>query len=139
MVYLDHWAVRRLSDDEQLGERFVAALKAAKGTWLFSQVNISEFCAMQDVATARRVETLIDKAFPNFYVIDAVDDTPYFREESPAEPRPADAPEKSWILADLARRALIAGKLNSNRFICDAIDHRDMLLPIFEEMKQNIV
>ncbi len=139
VVYLDHWAVRRFSDEEQLGSRFIAALHAAQGTWLFSQVNLSEFCAMQDVATAHRVESLIEKAFPNFYVIDAVDDTPYFREEQPRLPRPAEAPDKHWMLEDLARRALITGKLNSHRFISDAIDHRDILLPIFEQMKRDIV
>ena len=94
---------------------------------------------MRDVATARRAEALIEKALPNFYVIDTVDDTPYFREEQPPGPRPADAPDKHWILEDLARRALITGKLNTHRFISDAMDHRDMLLPIFEQMKQEIV
>lgn len=43
------------------------------------------------------------------------------------------------MLEDLAQRALIAGRLNSHRFISDAIDHRDMLLPIFEQMKRDIV
>ena len=138
VVYLDHWAVRRFSDEEQLGSRFIAALHAVQGTWLFSQVNLSEFCAMQDVATARRVEALIERAFPNFYVIDTLDDTPYFREERPPGPRPAEAPDKYWILEDLARRALVTGRLNSHRFISDAIDHRDMLLPIFEQMKLDI-
>lgn len=140
LVYLDHWAVRRFSDDVPLADRFIAALHAAKGTWLFSQVNLSEFIAMRDIPTARRVETLIERAFPYFYVLDAVDDTPYFREPQPDQPRHPRAPDVHWMLKDLGDRAVIAGgRFNAHRFISDGIDHANTLLPIFEQMKRDIV
>jgi hypothetical protein len=69
LIYLDHWAVRLFSDDAALADRFIAALHAAEGTWLFSQMNLAEFTAMRDIQTARRVEALIQRAFPWFYVL----------------------------------------------------------------------
>lgn len=139
LVYFDHWAVRRFSDDAALADRFIAALHGAQGTWLFSQTNLTEFIAMRDIPTARRVEALIQRAFPYFYVLDTVDDTPYFREDQADRPRPPDAPERHWMLRDLGDRAVIAGgTLNAHRFISDGIDHAGQLLPIFEQMKRDI-
>lgn len=139
LVYLDHWAVRQFSDSEALADRFIAALHAAKGTWVLSQANLSEFIAMQDVPSARRTEALIAKAYPNFYVIDMVDDTDYFRVRDPSKPRDSDAPDPHWMLVDLGERSLITeGRFNTHRFISDAIAHAAGLLPGFEQMKREI-
>jgi hypothetical protein len=140
LIYLDHWAVRLFSDDEALAERFIAALHAAEGTWVFSQANASEFIAMQDVPSAERAEALIARAFPHFYVIDMVDDTDFFRVRDPDAPRHPDAPDKHWMLVELGQRALITnGAFNTRRFISDAFAHADALLPIFEQMKRDIM
>jgi hypothetical protein len=139
LVYLDHWAVRLFSDDAALADRFIAALHAAQGTWIFSQANVSEFIAMRDLPTAERAEALIARAFPNFYVIDMVDETDYFRVRDPNAPRHSDAPDRHWMLVELAERALITnGVFNTRRFISDAFAHADTLLPIFEQMKRDI-
>lgn len=139
LVYLDHWAVRLFADDQALADRFIDGLHTARGTWLFSQMNLSEFTAMRDIATARRVEALIQRAFPNLYVLDTVNDTPYFREDQPVRPRLHDAPAEHWMLRDLAERAVIAGGIfNAHRFVSDAIEHAGQLLPIFEQMKRDI-
>ncbi len=137
LVYLDHWAVRRFSDDEALADRFIAALHAAQGTWLFSQMNLSEFTSMRDIHTARRVEKLIQRAFPYFYVLDTVADTPYFRKDQAA--RSTDAPDKHWMLRDLGDRAVISGgTFNTHRFISDCIEHANELMPLFDQMKREI-
>ncbi|OYY94000.1 MAG: hypothetical protein B7Y41_08670 [Hydrogenophilales bacterium 28-61-23] len=139
LVYLDHWAVRLFSNDEALADRFIAALHAAQGTWLFSHMNLSEFTAMRDIPTARSVETLLQRAFPYFYVLDTVSDTPYFREDQAGRPGPPEAPDTHWMLRDLCDRAVISGgTFNAHRFISDAIDHADELMPIFEQMKRDI-
>lgn len=138
-VYLDHWAVRLFADDEAVGNRFISALHAARGTWVFSAANLMEFTAMRDVPTARKVETLIARAFPHFYVIDTVDETDYFRERQVGEARPPDAPDRHWMLVDLGERAMITGgRFNSHRFISDSIAHADILLPMFAQMKRDI-
>ena len=139
VIYLDHWAVRHFADQEADARRFISALHAARGTWLFSQVNLSEFIVMRDLATARNVEALIARAFPYFYVLDTVGDTDLLSGRNPNEPRSADAPNSHWILRDLAERALIGrGRFHSRRFISDAIMHADTLLPLFKQMKEAI-
>lgn len=138
-IYLDHWAVRHFADQEPDANRFIAALHASGGTWLFSQVNLSEFIVMRDLATARNVEALIARAFPYFYVLDTVGDTDLLSSINPNEPRFPDAPNRHWILRDLGERALIGrGHFNSTRFISDAITHGDTLLPLFKQMKEAI-
>jgi hypothetical protein len=139
VVYLDHWAVRRFGDDVPLADRFIAALHAAKGTWLFSQANLQEFIAMHDIATARRVEALIARAFPYFHVLDTISDTDFFRRRQRDQPRPPDAPQEHWILGDLMQRALITnGQFNTRNFISDQIERVDVLRPQLEQMKQAV-
>lgn len=139
LIYLDHWAVRLFADQEPIANRFISALHAAGGTWVFSQANLSEFVAMRDVTTARRVEALIDKAFPHFYVLDTVAETDYFQDSKPGGPRDPAAPDRHWILVDLGERAMITGgRFNTHRFISDAITHAETLLPLFDQMKRDV-
>jgi hypothetical protein len=106
---------------------------------LFSQANLSEFIAMKDIETARRVEVLIAKAYPHLHVIDLTLETDLVRERDPHAPIDPDAPDPHWMLQDLGQRALITeGAFNSHRFISDAITHADTLLAGFDEMKKMI-
>jgi len=41
-VYLDHWAVRRFSTNEEDGRRFLRALKASGGALVVSHTNLAE-------------------------------------------------------------------------------------------------
>ena len=43
-IYLDHWALRRLSEDDAQGDRFISALKQ-RGTLMFSVMNVAEIGA----------------------------------------------------------------------------------------------
>jgi hypothetical protein len=137
VVYLDHWAVRLFSDNEPLRRRFVDALHRAGGTWLFSAMNICEFTAMDDMAQAEAAERLLLEAYPAIHVADTIADPGYFfRGGVPHDP---GEPERNWLLRDMLSRAEIAGGFTTHRFVRDAIDHRDMLRPMFEDMKRTIV
>jgi hypothetical protein len=139
VVYLDHWAVRCFGDEVSLADRFIEALHGAQGTWLFSQANLQEFIAMQDVDTARRVEALIERAFPHFHVLDTVGDTDFFRDGMRNQPRAPDAPERHWILRDILDRALIeGGRFNPRNFIADQITRADHLRPMLDDMKRAV-
>lgn len=70
-VYLDHWALRKFSDDLGLQDRFVAALHASRGCLLFTVQNIIEFSPMTDVASAIRTEHLLDRVLPHLFVVDS--------------------------------------------------------------------
>jgi hypothetical protein len=58
-VYLDHWALRKVSDNEAMGQRIAQALRRRGGTLALSWANIAEFQAL-DAATARRAEDFIE-------------------------------------------------------------------------------
>jgi hypothetical protein len=135
VVYLDHWAVRLFSDNVGMQDRLVAAIKLSAGTLLFSAHNLAEFCALTDLECAKRAERLLDRILPNLYLVDMTAD-PEFR---PPTDVPADAGLKPyWLLEDLLARAQIAGKLTVHRFVTDAIEHREELLPVFNDMATSI-
>jgi hypothetical protein len=66
-VYLDHWAVRRLSEDKQLGQRFSIALKARGGTLVVSQFNLAEITGPDDPRHADEAAAFFEAALPNVY------------------------------------------------------------------------
>lgn len=138
VVYLDHWAVRRLSDNQALQDRFVSALKAKHGTLLFSSQNLAEFCKVEDFDTAKRAETLLARVLPDLYVADLTIDKGF----AVAEGGPAgkDHPGEGWLLKELLERAKLDPNchLTVHRFVTDVITHRDQLLPVFVEMEEGI-
>lgn len=133
VVYLDHWAVRFFSEDQPLQDRFLGALHHSGGTWLFSTGNLFEFTAMTDLAQAAAAERLLFRALPAVHIADPTFDKGYLLPEG--APQHPDAPDEHWLLKDLAERAYIAGgHWNTHRFVQDAINHREELLPFFDEM-----
>ena len=137
VVYLDHWAIRLFSQDLGLQDRFISSLRSSKGTWLFSTGNLMEFTAMTDLSQAAAAEQLLERANPLVHFADLSLDSGYFLEKgAPFHP---DAPAKDWLLRDLAERAKIKnGLFNTHRFIQDAISHRDLLQPMFTDLKETI-
>jgi len=137
VIYLDHWAVRLFSEDIPLQNRFIDALHRSGGSWLFSNANLMEFVGMSDLGQATQGEKLLLRALPSLYVADTTLDKGFtFLDGAPDHP---EAPEKHWMLQDLAERAAInGGAWNTNRFLQDAITHKDELLPLFTEMKAGI-
>ena len=137
VVYLDHWAVRLFSENDQMQDRFISALHRSGGTWLFSTANLFEFTAMTDLNQAQATERLLSRALPALHVADTTLERGYLLVEgAPAHP---DAPEDHWLLQDLGERARIAGGiLNTRRFIQDAIINRDQLAPLFENLKVEV-
>jgi hypothetical protein len=66
-VYLDHWAIRRLSSDIGLGVRFLRALKASGGSLIISHVNLAEITGPDDLRHASDIATFLETALPNIY------------------------------------------------------------------------
>lgn len=138
VVYLDHWAIRMFCDARPLQDRFLAALHRAGATWLFSQINLFEFVAVTDLQQAAAAEAMLLRAMPNVQVADLTMDKGYLLRDG--APHHEDAPDEHWMLQDIAARAQIAGgEWNMHNFIADCIHHRDTLLPLFDEMKQEAV
>lgn len=66
-VYLDHWAVRRLSSDRGLGTRFLSALKASGGSLVISHVNLAEITGPDDPRHAHEIAHFLEAVLPNIY------------------------------------------------------------------------
>lgn len=66
-VYLDHWAIRRLSSDATLGARFIRALKASGGSLVISHVNLAEITGPADPRHADEIAVFLEAVLPNIY------------------------------------------------------------------------
>lgn len=68
-VYLDHWALRAVSEDSDLSDRFTRVLEARGGTLLLSWANIVEFPGLDEQA-ARKAEQFIDAQLPRLFFLE---------------------------------------------------------------------
>nr|WP_315205036.1 hypothetical protein [uncultured Albidiferax sp.] len=102
-VYLDHWAIRLLSDDADLQERFVGLLLRKQGTLLLSNISFAEFARPDDRKHCIAAESFIERILPNIYFTDFAYDKLQAQEE--AEP---DNRRKFWPPADLPQLKLFA-------------------------------
>lgn len=66
-VYLDHWAMRRLSSDLTFGSRFINALKESGGSLVISHANLAEIAGPTDPRHADEVATFLEAVLPNIY------------------------------------------------------------------------
>ena len=69
-VYLDHWALGDLSEDDQMSVRFVGAMKARRGTLALSWTNLAEFAIGTNVDLARKAENFINANLPHIFFLE---------------------------------------------------------------------
>jgi hypothetical protein len=62
-IYLDHWAIRRISEDPARKGRFLGALKT-KGTILFSLMNVVEIASDQEPARSAQIRGFLEQLGP---------------------------------------------------------------------------
>ena len=70
MVYLDHCALRTISEDQGLTARFTMALESLEGTIALSWLNVAEFVKVTDQQQARKAEKLIDANIPRIFLLE---------------------------------------------------------------------
>ena len=66
-VYLDHWALRLFSSDQELRQRFLRALKASGGSLVVSHVNLAEITGPSDPRHAGETAAFFEATLPNIY------------------------------------------------------------------------
>lgn len=102
-VYLDHWAIRLLSDNLSLQNRFVSALKSKSGTLLLSTFSLMEFSGASDPKHCLDAEIFFDRILPNIYFTDFAFDKVNERENAEN-----DNVKRFWPPADLPTLKFIA-------------------------------
>lgn len=69
-IYLDHWAIRKLSENEVLGSRFLNAVRARNGTVALSWLNLVEFSRVSDNGQVRAAGEMVHNLFPNLFFME---------------------------------------------------------------------
>ena len=80
-VYLDHWALRRFSEDSTLADRLSAILGSRNGTLALSWLNLAEFTKVTREDQARKAESLVEAILPRLFFIE-VDPVVVIRREN---------------------------------------------------------
>lgn len=125
-VYLDHWAIRLFSDDLQLQDRFIDALKTKGGTLLLSTFSLLEFSGPEDRKHCFDTERFLDRVMPNMFFTDFAIDKTHNRES-----REANNEKRFWPPADLSTLKYLAeykcdtdGKISMSGFLSMIHDNR---------------
>lgn len=63
-IYLDHWAIRKISEDPELSEKFTVAIKKQNGTLCLSWLSCLEFARVSS-SQIQLAEDFIDSMLPN--------------------------------------------------------------------------
>lgn len=70
-VYLDHWALRKFSQESALTQRFTRTLKGRGGTLALSWVNLAEFSRVTDHDQGRMAEEFYAANLPRIFFLDS--------------------------------------------------------------------
>jgi len=70
MVYLDHWALRKLSEDNDLASRLTKILHDRDGTLAISWLNLGEYARVSDPDQRRAAEQFVEGILPAVFCID---------------------------------------------------------------------
>lgn len=65
LLYLDHWAIRRLSEDLVRGSRFLTAFEH-RGTVMFSLMNVVEIARDADAQRAKQIRNFLEGLGPHW-------------------------------------------------------------------------
>ncbi|MGH8511961.1 MAG: hypothetical protein ACREU8_11445 [Gammaproteobacteria bacterium] len=69
-VYLDHWALRIISENDDFTARFVRAMEARGGTLALSWVNLSEFVQVIFPEQIRKAEDLVEASLTRLFLLE---------------------------------------------------------------------
>lgn len=89
MVYLDHCAWRKISDDNDLRARLTTAIRNKNATLALSWVNIAEFSRVLDAGQIQRAERLLEDVLPNVFFVE-VNPFTVSKREAEGHPMPHD-------------------------------------------------
>jgi hypothetical protein len=67
-VYLDTFAIRAISESDELSLRFAQSIKSRNGTWLLAALSMGEFASFADPRHADRAERLLAQVVPHIYL-----------------------------------------------------------------------
>ncbi|MET3441835.1 hypothetical protein ABIC94_002597 [Variovorax paradoxus] len=135
-IYMDHWAIRKFSEDLSLRDRFLAALNRSGGTLLLSLHNFGEFSGMTDEQQAAAAELFFDLALPRLFVADFGGDPGFMqRHGRPTE----DGKRENLILREMADRWLGNGnRLTMVGLVGDSVENRAIVNRALQDLQVSV-
>ncbi len=138
-VYFDHWAIRCFSDDSELQNRIVNAIKTKQGTFVLSNTNFGELARPSDRRNAEAAEAFLDRLMPNVYLTNNTDKAMETRSHAQDEGDSMIPSPDSWTLKFVMEQSILAGIALSLRGIVSlAYSTRDDVLPVFDNVNREL-
>jgi len=81
-VYLDHWALRKISADRTLADRLTTVLQSQHGTLALSWLNLSEFRKVTITEQVRNADSLLEAMQPQIFLLEVNFDVVISREDA---------------------------------------------------------
>lgn len=69
-IYLDHWALRQVSEDNKLATQFADGLNGSAGTLCLSIWNMVEFTRVKSQVSIQAGESFLEQCFPRLFFIE---------------------------------------------------------------------
>ena len=140
-VYLDHWAIRKFTDDVKLQDRFVDALMSRGGTLLLSTISFAEFASAYDSRHAFDAEGFLDRLLPNIFLTNFNIAALLEREE-----REPNNQQRFWPPADLTQLKALAQyaaegppyRLTMRGFIGPVRQHRSVMCEALQNLTSSL-
>lgn len=139
-VYLDHWAIRRFSDDQNLQHRFVTALHRTGGTLFLSHQNFAEFVGPDDASHAMQAEEFLERVLPNIYFAQLDVDKAIAQEQDPRNRghRLSPPPDLGLLKLLALQRPTGPQPFTIKGLLTEVAANRDRLGKTFRETNQRI-
>jgi hypothetical protein len=136
-VYLDHWAIRKFTDDFELQNRLVNAMMGKAGTLLLSTITFAEFASASDSRPCSEAEDFLDRLLPNIFFTNFDIGALLKREQREPNNR-----QRFWPPADLSQLTALAKhgsqgppyKLTMRGVISPVHEHRAMMLEALQDL-----
>lgn len=110
-IYLDHWALRRLSEDRAVGSRVISAFKH-RGTLMFSVMNVAEIARTGLSESRQQVRDFLEEFGPHWFPMTIAPSRIIQAEEEERPPKDLDCADVEFLTDPHFATRLIAGPVS---------------------------
>lgn len=139
-IYLDHWAMMKIAEDDGMRERFVCAVRRLSGTLFLSHRNLAEFARPQDQRHAWSAGRFLDQLMPNVYLAEVAVDRAIAQEEDPRNRgvRLPPPPDREFLFIVSPPPPYTTGAMPLSACISEVAEQRARLLDTVSEVDRAI-
>lgn len=87
LIYLDHWALRKLSEEPTLRAEFISSMRTARADLAISWLNIAEFSKLSSGSAHEVAESLVEELLPSVFFLETNPVTVWSNEDEQVQGR----------------------------------------------------